>query len=258
MSTESPVTILIEETSSALDAAREYAATHSFPIWSSLLAKTQTAGRGQMRRTWTSPPGNIYAAMRLPLSPPFHSSAAAIALGALCAQALRALDFPCYLKWPNDLVLETKKGHWAKTGGILLEERGGLLLGGIGINVIAYPAHLRDGTALSAASLSDVRSHLPQAVELWDAIVKKILLLYKSAAFFVQNWRPLAESLLIWKNARVCLMEDDQETSGIFLGIGENGAALIANGTTMPPLEKLGGSMKRDFSARDDNGKKDF
>lgn len=98
--------------------------------WDSVLAVSQTAGRGQLRRQWVSPPGNVYAALRLPLTPPFDGTAAAPVMGMLLAQGLRQGGWPIWLKWPNDLVLCGADGIPRKLAGILLEERGGVLLAG--------------------------------------------------------------------------------------------------------------------------------
>jgi BirA family biotin operon repressor/biotin-[acetyl-CoA-carboxylase] ligase len=35
------------------------------PVW--MTAREQTAGRGRQERQWTSPPGNLYASLLLPL-----------------------------------------------------------------------------------------------------------------------------------------------------------------------------------------------
>ena len=62
---------------SSLDAARLLVEADLFPEWASVLCLSQSAGRGQMRRAWSSPAGNLYTALRLPMKPPFDSEAAA-------------------------------------------------------------------------------------------------------------------------------------------------------------------------------------
>ena len=58
---------------SSLDAARLLVEADLFPEWASVLVLSQSAGRGQMRRAWSSPAGNLYTALRLPMAPPFDS-----------------------------------------------------------------------------------------------------------------------------------------------------------------------------------------
>lgn len=127
------------EVGSSLDAAFLLASRGRLIVWDSLLAVSQTAGRGQLRRPWASPPGNIYAALRLPIVSPFDGTAASPVVGFLLALALREEGWPVELKWPNDLVLNAIGGVPRKLAGILLEERGGILLAGIGVNVAGAP-----------------------------------------------------------------------------------------------------------------------
>ncbi|MEG2005803.1 MAG: hypothetical protein RR014_07195, partial [Bilophila sp.] len=108
---------------SSMDVARSLIAADQLPVWGSVLALQQSSGRGQLGRSWVSPQGNVYAALRLPLCPPFSETAAAPAVGGLLAEALAGLGFPTHMKWPNDL-LQKHDGVWRKVGGILLEERG--------------------------------------------------------------------------------------------------------------------------------------
>ncbi len=76
-----PPVIVCGPCTSSLDAAHALAAADALPEWGAVLAVSQRAGRGQLRRPWESPPGNIYAAMRLPANGVFATETAAIALG---------------------------------------------------------------------------------------------------------------------------------------------------------------------------------
>ena len=110
------------EVGSCLDTAANLAARAWLAPWDSVQVVSQTAGRGQLRRQWHSPAGNVYAALRLPLVPPFDGTAAAPAVGALLAEALAVDGWQVRLKWPNDLVLCTSEAEPRKLAGILLEE----------------------------------------------------------------------------------------------------------------------------------------
>ncbi len=138
-----------------LDIAHELCREGRLPVFGSVLAHAQTSGRGQMRRAWLSPPGNIYFAVRLPETGPFGKLAAAPALGAVLADSLVSLGFPVALKWPNDIIVKTRTG-WGKAAGILLEQRKHLIAG-IGINLIQAPPQkmLRENAMLPAAALLD-------------------------------------------------------------------------------------------------------
>lgn len=228
------------EITSTLDRGKELAAEGKFDAWDSLVAVSQSAGRGQMRRAWHSPAGNLYAAIRLPLSPPFNSQAAAIAAGFLCASALIGQGYSVFLKWPNDLVM-FNKGSPVKVGGILLEEQKGALIAGIGINITAPPesGFMRESAAIAPGSLG----RAPAPSSLWPLIVKGMLRAYKNSAFFASEWRLLAESVLLWRNEEAEIADNGYVRRGIFRGLAHDGAALIENSGTVTACSC--GSMRR-------------
>lgn len=233
------------EVASALDTAFELAGEGLLGIWDSVLAARQTAGRGQLRRRWASPPGNIYAAVRLPLSPPFDGGAAAAAVGLLAAEALGALGWQVRIKWPNDLVLEVQ-GAPCKVAGILLEERGGILLAGIGVNVLSHPAPdaLRAEAALAAASLAECGQGvpLPLAPELWARLVSRMLSSYTDARIFAGTWLGRAEALLLWRGRAVTVTDGDAHLKGRLAGLWPSGALRLETGKGT--VEVTGGSLR--------------
>lgn len=122
----------IDETDSVLTLARSLYAADRLPVYGSIFANLQTAGRGQYGRAWESARGNLHAGIRLPLEGVYATRASAAATAALTAEALRSLGFPVLMKWPNDIICLSPNGP-AKVGGILLEETDGLLTAGIGL-----------------------------------------------------------------------------------------------------------------------------
>lgn len=226
-----PQIFYYECVASALDTAYELFQRGKLQIWESVLAKTQTAGRGQMRRHWDSPAGNIYAALRLPLLPPFNSTASAMAMAALLLRAFLAQEAEanCLLiKWPNDLVIQ-KNGMPAKIAGILLEERPNCLLAGLGINLRPAAIKMRADSALPAASLADTRmgSHW-QPEALWAELVKEMFSFYNNG-HFSSIWLNLVNKHLLWRNCVVEIADNLESYSGILRGIGANGCAILAN-----------------------------
>ena len=138
------------ECSSSLDLAWALWDAGGLPEWGAVLAVTQTAGRGQLRRSWHSPAGNLHAAWAWPTPPKGFADLLPLAAGLLVAEALEALGVSLRLKWPNDLLLGDRK-----VGGILMEERRGRVLVGLGLNLAAAPpaSALRDEWAQPAATL---------------------------------------------------------------------------------------------------------
>lgn len=183
---------------SSLDLAHALVASEALPEWGSVIVHTQSSGRGQLRRNWVSPPGNVYAALRLPLQGVFTSEAASLGIGALLADGLDAAGYPVHLKWPNDLLQYGSApdgSAWRKVGGILLEERGGALIAGIGINLTSAPppALLREEHAFPAGRLcrtgifSDTQGPaeecLAQVFTLWRLLVERIFFCYKQRIY---------------------------------------------------------------------------
>lgn len=236
------------EVASCLDTACMLAGRGWLEPWDSVLAVSQTAGRGQLRRQWVSPPGNIYAALRLPLAPPFDGTAAAPVMGMLLAQGLRQDGWPTLLKWPNDLVLCGTDGIARKLAGILLEERGGVLLAGIGINVASAPpdAALRADAALTAVSLEQAAAlgglPRPLAEVLWQRLVMHMYSAYNNGHSLSRHWKTRAEDLLLWRGENVEVHDEGRLTRGRLAGLGPDGRlCLSVNGRFE---EFLSGSLR--------------
>lgn len=84
-----------------------------------VLAQQQTAGKGQWGRQWHSQPGGLYFSLALtPDLPAQNSPHLTFSSAWGLANALRNVQIPVLVKWPNDLVLEGRK-----LGGILSETR---------------------------------------------------------------------------------------------------------------------------------------
>ena len=234
---------LFETVDSVLDRAHALMAEHCLPVWGGVLAGSQHSGRGQLRRAWSSPPGNIYAALRLPYTKLFASSAAALIVGALLVEAFALRGVRLLLKWPNDLLLCRSSGNDAlqkfsagKVGGVLLEERGGALMAGIGINVASAPscAHIRSG-GLPAACLNElshtrIRSQ-DALLDFWYRLVDSFIVCYHQwDKLGPHAWPASAERHLIWKGEHV-LLDDDERHHGVLSGLAlSGGVRLLCDG----------------------------
>ncbi len=233
-----PCTVL-EETGSVLDDAWALVGQNKFPTWASVLAYSQNAGRGQTRRQWQSPVGNLYVALRLPNIAPFNDTCAAPALSSLIIKALNYIDCSLHLKWPNDLVNAKKL---QKVGGILLEEKQGVIIAGIGINVDSAPSmqFMREQSALAAGTLPHVSSIenkliqqdsmdftyvMPLPERLWLYLVRKMYFCYnyKLAQEWDKAWQVEANQSLLWKGQSVCLYDGIKKICGTLNALGSAG-----------------------------------
>jgi BirA family transcriptional regulator, biotin operon repressor / biotin---[acetyl-CoA-carboxylase] ligase len=82
-----------------------------------VIAKTQTAGRGQQGKKWDSAAGGLYLSLAISpelLATEVHQLTIGIAWG--IADQLRQQGLPVLIKWPNDLILANRK-----LGGILTQ-----------------------------------------------------------------------------------------------------------------------------------------
>ena len=223
-----PAVWRLECVDSTLDAAHRLAQCGRLAVWESVQAVRQLAGRGQMRRQWQSPAGNIYATQRLPEAPPFTGSEATPALSLLLARAFADMGLAVRVKWPNDLTVE-QGGQARKVAGILMEERGGRLYAGIGINVIWHPdvQQLRAQAAMPAASLADVwpggAPACPTAESLWTALVKWLYSAYTDQRSLAEHWLESAERFLLWQGRRVRLQDGDVSHEGFLAGLHPDG-----------------------------------
>jgi BirA family biotin operon repressor/biotin-[acetyl-CoA-carboxylase] ligase len=167
---EYPPLIMSGNCSSSLDVAWHFHRMGLLPIWSSVLALSQWAGRGQFGRTWQSPPGNMYASWRLPNPPKPWAGMLSLVVGYMIIRGLMSDGgIEVQLKWPNDLLIKGKK-----VGGILIEARGDVFIAGVGVNLISAPEKLQidDPLAFSPTSLKAAVGFSVSPLALWARLVQ--------------------------------------------------------------------------------------
>src|SRR5690606_5726381 len=125
----------------------------AWPHLSVLLTDTQTAGRGRLDRTWSTPPGASLAISVLLRDLPAEADAwgwIPLAAGVAMTDAV-ATQLPGHevgLKWPNDVLVDGRK-----ICGILAEVAGGAVIVGTGVNTTMTAQQLPVPTATSFAAL---------------------------------------------------------------------------------------------------------
>ncbi len=230
----------LESATSSLDIAYKLYEEGSLKEWDSVLVGSQSSGRGQVGRSWNSPKGNLYAAIRLPLDGIFSSQASAPLVGGILVSALRNIfseknllsphggDAKFYIKWTNDILIKHYNDYF-KCGGILLEEKNKCFLCGIGINLLSAPDFAQNSAelALKASYISNFFNIEKLIINsLWQRLVHSIYLCYISKAlekakqeqvanisntstdFFLQkNLLQQSNSVLAFKNERISLVE---------------------------------------------------
>jgi BirA family transcriptional regulator, biotin operon repressor / biotin---[acetyl-CoA-carboxylase] ligase len=113
-----------------------------------LVAESQTAGRGRLGRSWSSPPRAALTCsvlLRPEAVPPSDRAWLPLLTGIAVAAALRAeAHVTAGLKWPNDVLVADRK-----IAGILAEAHGDAIVAGVGLNVTLTRAELPVPTATS-------------------------------------------------------------------------------------------------------------
>jgi len=214
--------LVVGPCASSLDVAWAFVRAGLLPPFASVAAVSQTQGRGQMRRDWISPPGNLYAALAWPGATGNLAAMAPVLAGACLCDALYERGFAARVKWPNDLLIDDRK-----IGGILLEERGGQVVAGIGINFASAPdaALLRRDHAAPAASL-DAFGVAPGAVTLWSDLVKSGQTCYRQCVALPDSHERsrFIESRLAWLGQEVLVRESESdEFRARIVGLAEDG-----------------------------------
>lgn len=231
-------------TSSTFDLAWKLVKMGRLPEWGSALALAQNSGRGQLRREWFSPQGNMYASFRLPEGGVFSGDSATVLLGLLFCEAFAELGLELKLKWPNDLVLEGADGP-GKLGGILLEEKNGVMVAGVGINSmhIPSPEKLRAGAVLPPVRLPDGFA-FRSPIHLWLRLVHSLIIRYNKV-FITESSNALlrrAEERLLWRGRDVVVSEESdggEPFGGVISGLsGRGGLMLLTKGADGAPVSR--------------------
>ncbi len=120
--------IRYEQVSSTQEIARELALSGTGE-GSVIIAEVQEDGRGRHGRDWLSPRGGLYASIIMRADPLLP-----LRVGVAIARALREIDIPAMLKWPNDVLVRERK-----IAGILIEVIEQWAIVGIGVNIEQAP-----------------------------------------------------------------------------------------------------------------------
>lgn len=137
---------------STMDVAHQLAAQGQ-PEGTLVWAQHQTRGRGRLRRAWESPEGGVYFSLILrPSRPAAEVPQLSLVAGLAGAETIQELaGLTTAVRWPIDLLLNDRK-----VAGILIENKSGAIILGVGVNVVSDPSALPESaTSLRAAGHGD-------------------------------------------------------------------------------------------------------
>lgn len=221
--------------SSAMDVAWGLAEDDRLGIWDSVIAASQQSGRGQRQRTWASPLGNLYAAWRWPdpasLANREWEGLLPLVAGYTVAEVLIDKGLPVRIKWPNDLLVNGRK-----VGGILLEQKSGQVVVGIGLNIERQPEDhlLRDEFAVPATRLKN-ENLAATPLALWLDIVAAGRTIFYPMVETMEpgEWRAILNNRLAWVGKRVRVGSGGLESYEATLkGLADDGGLELQSGST--------------------------
>ena len=141
--------LILDDCVDSTNAKVEEMAQHGAAEGVTMVADTQTAGRGRLGRTFLSPEGGLYLSTLLRPAADADPARITCCAAVAAARALESLcDVPIDIKWVNDLYIHNRKVAGILAEGVLTPE-GDLsaVVLGIGINLYGtLPAEL-DGIA---------------------------------------------------------------------------------------------------------------
>jgi BirA family biotin operon repressor/biotin-[acetyl-CoA-carboxylase] ligase len=189
-------------------------------------AEEQTAGQGRHGRTWHSEPGSgLYFSVILRHQfTPATLPVVTLALGLAVSDAIhQATDLACDLRWPNDVLIPSKKSE-GKCAGILTQLEGSAIIAGIGVNVnhSQFPVELSGiATSLRLAS-GRVHSRERLLLELLPSIDRYYALLERDGAEPILKTFSSASSYV--NGRRVCV---DTTRVGTTAGLNPSGFLIL-------------------------------
>lgn len=194
-----------------------------------ITANTQTAGRGRFKRVWRSPPDvNIYATFCFFVPLDWMDMGHVPQLLALsAAKVLEFLDFRPSIKWPNDILLSSKK-----VAGILCEtvatSNQRCVICGIGLNVNMSKEELEkiDRPATSLYAESGRHYQVKDVLRLVRDIFSQDLDRFSRSGFQAFFSEYEARSFLK-PEQHVCFHDNQNVVEGIFYALNPDGSITL-------------------------------
>ena len=220
-----------EEVISTMDIARGLA-RKGCPDFTTVVAGSQTKGRGRLQRNWLSAKGGLYFTMVLrPGIPPGLTPRISFSASLVMARTLREMfDVNAMVKWPNDILVDNRK-----VAGMLSEmeaeaDRVSFVNVGLGVNVNNDPTP----EVHTASSLKRILGREISRRWILDRFLDEFENKVKDASFenVISEWKGYTVTL----NQQVRIVTTRDVTEGIARDVDEDGALV---------LELEDGSVKR-------------
>lgn len=198
------------------------------PCW--IHAESQTAGRGRLGRSWSSPVGNLYATALFPFAgsmseAPLVCFLAGLAVIDAISDLHPSIMNRIRLKWPNDVVVADKK-----LAGILIEtgsHKGSSWMAvGLGVNLDSAPTSIDRPTIALADLVEDNWTTNPaEFLAVLDSTFRRRLATFAKHGFSSarEDWLQRTTH----KGRRLSYVDNGKTLEGDFLDLGEDGALVV-------------------------------
>ncbi|HEY3368570.1 MAG TPA: biotin--[acetyl-CoA-carboxylase] ligase [Symbiobacteriaceae bacterium] len=213
-----------------------------------VITDEQTAGRGRLGRSWTTPGGTALAMSLVlrPTLPPHHAPRITLTAAVAVAEAVREVTgLPAGIKWPNDVQIGGRK-----LCGILTEMESEMLsqvtfvVLGVGLNVNVPREAMPEAFRESATSLLlETGAPVPRA-PLARAVLVRLEAAYEElqAGRFpalLDRWRGL--SVTLGRPVRIFSVTGEPFLDGVAEDVDADGALLVrsADGAGVPGLHRV-------------------
>ncbi|MBG0789378.1 MAG: biotin--[acetyl-CoA-carboxylase] ligase [Desulfovibrionaceae bacterium] len=227
--------VVVEECETTMETARRLVKDGLLGEWGAVVGGVQTGGRGQLRRPWVSLPGNLHASVLLPDPPAGGAWAEALSallplvVGYMACVALEELGVSPELKWPNDILQSGRK-----VGGMLIEERDGKVILGLGLNLAGCPAEaeMREDHSAPAGRLA-IPSLPGGALTLLEALVSRGKSVYAIMLDEIPPTRFIAmiERRLAWMGRTILVREGNEAPfEATVSGLSPDGGLVVLRG----------------------------
>ncbi|MBR2923182.1 MAG: biotin--[Alphaproteobacteria bacterium] len=185
-----------------------------------VVADIQYLGRGRRGNKWVSQRGNLFFSQLL-ATETINSNLTFVASLSL-AETIKNISKikNISLKWPNDVLIDMKK-----VAGILIEQAdNGMIIIGIGVNLIAHPNEQETSYPSTDLSSNDINISREKLLsEYLSYFDKNYELCLKNFDIIRKKWLKFACGL----NQKVKVKYKDTIKEGVFKGIDEQGLLLL-------------------------------
>ncbi len=207
------------------------------PNGSVFISEQQLGGKGRLGRTWSSPPGTglwFSVLLRSSLIPLHIPSITLLAGLAVCKAIQNYIHCPAMIKWPNDVVIGSRKVCGILTEMVAEVDRVEYVVVGIGINVnnVSFPQDL----SVKATSLRIESNALVSRVGLLQEILRTfetLLIEYQvDSLLLLTEYKQLCVSL----GRKVGFTRNNQKLTATAVDISPEGELIVRcdDGTMIP------------------------